>query len=199
MSGLIVFNGADRNDCDGIIDQVSINFCTAPTSSKAEIKLYIIKAKVDKPGQFQVQEHTSPITDLKESIGEQTFKVQILVEKDDYLGFQFADNAGSPFTLQRDSYFFKFPPSYSDTECRRNEQDIDEELTFIHCATQGITVNFRAKDTCSISREMMKISKSKTIHPKDTNSINTSSTENWQLTKNSYYSKKYILAFPFVQ
>jgi hypothetical protein len=63
-----VFNGADRIDRNGTIDQISINLCTVPTSNEAKIQLFIIQAKSDKPGPFQVREHTPSLTNLQEYV-----------------------------------------------------------------------------------------------------------------------------------
>ncbi len=191
LSGLIVFNGADRIDRNGTINKISINFCRAPTSNTAVIRLYIIKAKTKNPTQFDICEHQQPISDLNESSGVQTFKVRIFVEKGDYLGFHFPFDAGSPFTLNCDSYFAKLPhssrnvPNFLDTKC--------EELSFLHCASQGISVKFTIKDTRSIRQRIIETFKrSNTSNLESDDQTNALSTGRLHQTERVYYSKNFL-------
>lgn len=199
LSGLIVFNGADRIDRYGTIDRISINFCKAPISSTAVIKLYVIKAKPNNPTQFYAYQHRTPISELKQSAGVQTFKDQnIPVARGDYLGFHFAKDAGSPFTINRDSYFTKLPSS-SDSSWNVVYVQVTkrEELPFSHCVSQGITVNFRIKDTRSLSEKITDIfRRPNTVNSEAADGPNTQSTEKLHQTENFHYRKS--LSFIFI-
>jgi hypothetical protein len=187
LSGLIVFNGSDRIDRNGKIDRISINFCKAPTSSAAVIKLYVIKAKESNPTQFNISEHRTPISELKESDGVQIFKKQdISVKPGDYLGFYFGSGAGSPFTLNRDSYFAKLPTSAVDMQNGKSKEPL-----FLHCVSQGITASFRIKDTRNIwVRIKETFRRPNTVNLESTDGSNTSTTDRSQKTEtNIYYCK----------
>jgi len=154
--------------------------------------VYIIKKKKDNPNQFLIQNDLKPISDLQTSVGVQTFKVQIPVEKGDYLGFHFADNAGNPFTLERDSYFTKLDSSksarLSASNMNRNPS-MPEVLTFIHCASQGISVRFTIKDDLSIREKIReKFIPWRKVHP-DVGELNVLPMQRSQRPHSSYYSK----------
>jgi hypothetical protein len=199
--GLIVFNGTDRIDYDGLIDRISINFCTAPSSCEARIRVYIIKKNTDNPNQFSIQDDSTYINDLQASEGVQTFKVQIPVEKGDYLGFYFDNDAGNPFTLERDSYYAKLDSSesarLSPMDISRN-QSLPEELTFIHCASQGISVRFRIKDDRGICEKIReKFRRWSNVHP-GVGESNVLPMQTPQHPHSFYYSKNNSPFFSFL-
>jgi hypothetical protein len=200
MDGLIVFNGADRIDKDGTIDTIEINFCTAPRSNKARISLYIIRAKENNPKLFSIFTHLKPISDLKESIGEQTFKVEIRVERGDYLGFNFDNQAGNPFALERDSYFAKILSSFNSSRHSVSHMtdmnNIYEEPIFTHCVNQGISVCFTIKDTRDIKENIRnKFKQWRHSHSADGNELNVLTTPRRQQLHSSYYSKRLLITF----
>ena len=138
MLDLIVFNANDRIIHPAIINKISINFCTAPSQSDAIIYVYRIRETPNDPNRFLVKKVGSTITDLNLSPGIQTMVFdEFNVEEDDYIGLKFGENAGSPFTVERTSYFTKH-----DHENDRDEQGI----LFTHCASYGIAVSFSMKN-----------------------------------------------------
>jgi hypothetical protein len=134
---LIVFNANDRVTRPAIISKISINFCTAPSKSDAIIYLYRIRETPNDPNLFLVKKMDSTITNLKLSTGIQTMAFnEFNVEEDDYIGFKFGENAGSPFTVECTSYYTKHD----------HENDLEEqEILFTQCASHGISVSFSIK------------------------------------------------------
>ncbi|CAF1190196.1 unnamed protein product [Rotaria sp. Silwood1] len=132
IHNMISFNSKDQVKLDGIINKVSIHFSTAPTVSKPEICLFVMKAGIIS-NEFDIAEY-KPLEGIMQKTGIQTFTdLNMPIDKGQYLGIRFSFEAGSPIILEGDQYC-----SYFDLR-----PHLGTKIPFTICKNRRIAMNFQ--------------------------------------------------------
>ena len=134
----IMFNTMDQIRMKGIINTVSIHFCTAPEIDQPEISFFVVESTriLNAPNTFQIVSQHQLKSTIEKLGTEMTFDVgEISVDRGQYLAVRFAPGSGNPYTTKQNQYYRYFE------EDSYNKQ----RLEFIKCRTRGIAMNFNVQ------------------------------------------------------
>lgn len=125
----------------GVVNTVSINFCTAPEAHKPEISFFVVMHTntASNPNTFQIVNQYELKTNTEAIQGKKgirTFNVGgIPVDKGQYLAIRFAPGSGNPYATERNQYYTYFDDRPYRGQC----------LQFTRCRTSGIAMSFEVQ------------------------------------------------------
>lgn len=131
----------DQVKVTGTVTKVSINFSTAPSAKKPEIRLFVLVASkmASSPNIFKITDSRQLEVDAKNierEPGVQTFSsIKLPIKEGAYPGIRFSPGAGNPFATERNqycTYFYGIPYQ-------------NQPMEFTRCRTNGIEMSFEVR------------------------------------------------------
>ncbi|CAF4396515.1 unnamed protein product [Rotaria socialis] len=151
MYNIISFNAMDRVRMGGIVNQVFINFSTAPSTDDPDIRLFVIMdpTSASNSNWFRIVHHEHLVTKdpdlniagpttapkIKKEKGIQKFDTNIKINEGQYLAIRFSPKDGNPYSTIRNQYYV----NYEDLP------HANMSLLFTSCSTKGIAMSFNVK------------------------------------------------------